>query len=237
MAFLDEILVGVRATIGALDGEDVRRVVAPAHVAGEFGERHDLDRVHAKINKVVEPADRIGQGAHPVGLVGEGADVQFVDDQFVVRRAVGVHLLPVVGRMVVDHAVADRAGHLHGVRVDPGEGVLAVGDLVPVLLPDLGRRHEAVPVAGALVDQLVSRIVPVVELAEDRHLVGVWRPNPERDPVGGGDRTHASDVFLLVQRRSLRVMVYSGRAALTGFSRAGAFPLCPLGHRSCAKTR
>ena len=47
----------VRPAVGALDGEDVRGVVAPGAVAGELGDRHDCDGVHAEPLQVVEPAD------------------------------------------------------------------------------------------------------------------------------------------------------------------------------------
>ncbi len=84
---LDEVLEAVGAAIGALDGEDMRRVVAPGDVAREFHRRHYLDDVHAQPLEVAELLDGVAERA---GLVGDGAvkgaDVQFVDDERIPGR-------------------------------------------------------------------------------------------------------------------------------------------------------
>ena len=59
----DELLERLRPAVGALDGEDVRRVVPPRPVAGELGDRHHLEAVDAEFLQVVEPADDVVERA------------------------------------------------------------------------------------------------------------------------------------------------------------------------------
>ena len=123
VAFLDERLQGPGAAVGRLDGEDVRRGIAPGPGAGELGDRHDLDGVDPQLPQVLELLGGRLEGAGPAvlpPLVVERADVQLVDDQLVAGRHAEFAGPPVEGR-VVDHAVARRVGDLAGVGVDPRE--------------------------------------------------------------------------------------------------------------------
>jgi len=92
-----ELLELPRPAVGALDGEDVRRVVPPGAVAGELGDRHHLQAVDAELLQVVEFADdAVELGRHRVVrlLVVERADVQFVDDVFGKGKAAPVLVCP-----------------------------------------------------------------------------------------------------------------------------------------------
>ena len=63
---------------------DVDAVVAPAAVAGELGDRHQLDRGDAQLGQRRQVRDRRPSNV-PSG--GERADVQLVDDELVAARA------------------------------------------------------------------------------------------------------------------------------------------------------
>ena len=81
---VDERAEVVGRAVRALGGERAGGVVAPAARAGELGDRHQLDHVHAERDEGVEPVDRALVGA--VRLAGahvEGAEVQLVDDLMV----------------------------------------------------------------------------------------------------------------------------------------------------------
>ena len=82
----------VRAAVGAFDGEQVGRVVAPRIVAGELGHRHHLDDVDAEPLQVVEAARCRREVAGTAVVVGlERADMHLVDHQFVVTRQLERH--------------------------------------------------------------------------------------------------------------------------------------------------
>ena len=179
--------------VGRLDGEDVRRGVAPGPAAGELDDRHDLDGVDPQLPQVVELLDGRLEGAGlPVlpPLVVERADVQLVDDQLVARgHAELVGPQSKAGR-VVDHAVARRVGDLAGVGVDPRE--LAAGRLqqVAVLVPGPGPGDLGVPAAVPLGLHRVAAAVPAVEGADDGDPLRVRRPDPERGLLPVGHRPH-----------------------------------------------
>ena len=119
MRGFDEGLKPLGSAVGALDGEDVRGVVAPGDVPGELHRRHDLHRVHPEPLQMPELLDRISEGARGL-LVGtvEGADVHLVDHHFVPGRHLEVGAVPVV-RRIDDDAVADGGGDSAGIGVDP----------------------------------------------------------------------------------------------------------------------
>src|SRR3954469_18595006 len=76
----DEVLQGVRASVGLLDGEDVRRVVATREVRGELNRGHELDRRDAQLPQVVEAiAHAVEAAGAATGLVVERSNVQLVD--------------------------------------------------------------------------------------------------------------------------------------------------------------
>ena len=229
----DELLERLRPAVGALDREDVGRVVPPRPVPGELGHRHHLEAVHPQGLEVVEPADDVLERPRPivarVGVV-ERPDVQLVDHPLVPRRGLEVGLAP-VERRVVDDPVADRAGDLLRVGVDPGELARRRLEVEPVLVAGLRPRHVGVPVAfGVLTGERVLAGLPVVERADHRHRVGVRGPDPEGDALRVEDGPHPG-----VGRRPVgpppdrdggqRVRHRPGRAAEGGLGdRHGAAP-------------
>ncbi len=100
-----------------LDGEDVRRVVAPREVGGELRRRHQLDGVDPQVAQVVEPLDHAVEAARPTaGRVVERADMQLVDHELVPRRHAERRRRP--SRTPARHdGVAGRIGHRPGVGV------------------------------------------------------------------------------------------------------------------------
>ena len=79
---VDEAREVVRGAVGRVGRVEVDAVVAPAVVAGELGERHQLDRGHAQLAQAGEVRDRGGE--RPLGR--ERADVDLVEDRPGERR-------------------------------------------------------------------------------------------------------------------------------------------------------
>ena len=77
MAGVDQALEAVRAAVGVVGRVQVDAVVAPAALAGELGDGHQLDGVDAEVDEVVEVVDGAVEG--PLG--GERADVELVEDR------------------------------------------------------------------------------------------------------------------------------------------------------------
>ena len=75
--------------------------------------------------------------------------MQLVDDELVPRCEMEVIPLPVEAR-VVDDGVADRIGHLAGIRVNALELALRRGQQELVLIADTSLGHVGVPVAVLL---------------------------------------------------------------------------------------
>src|SRR6202000_1893549 len=86
------------APVGLVHRPQADAVVSPAVVAGEGGDRHQLNDGDAERRQVIKAAD----GGFERPLRGEGAGVQFVD-----------------------HRAAD--GHTAPAAVGPGEGAVVVG--------------------------------------------------------------------------------------------------------------
>ena len=104
--------------------------------------------------------------------VVERADMQFVDDELVARREMEVVPLPVEARVVND-GVADRAGHLAGIRVDALELALRRGQQVAVLVADMSLGNVGVPVAVLLGLHGMLAAVPVVERSDNGNPLGM----------------------------------------------------------------
>ena len=103
-------------------------VVTPRPVSRKLAHRHDLDRIDAELFQMSQTGRHRGKFARLVDvfLVVERADMKFVDDELVPRREVEVVPLPVEAR-VMDDGVANRIGHLAGIRVDALEHALRRG--------------------------------------------------------------------------------------------------------------
>ena len=84
MRGVDEPREPVRAAVGRVRRAGVDAVVAPAALAGERRDRHQLDRGDAELAQRREVRDRAVEGA----LAREGADVELVDHELVERSAV-----------------------------------------------------------------------------------------------------------------------------------------------------
>ncbi len=65
-----------RSAVRGLGGRDVDAVVTPSPSAGELGHGHDLDRGHAEPRQFAQ----VRGGGREGPFLGEGADVQLVDD-------------------------------------------------------------------------------------------------------------------------------------------------------------
>ena len=208
VAGFDEVAQLFRAAVGALDGEDVGRVVTPRVVPGELHERHELDGVDAQVDEVVDLRLDVGQVGGLVVvriLVEEGSDVHLVDDELVQGRGSEVVTLPVVGAGIGDDAIADRARHVAGVRVDAGDHLVTVDEDETVLVAHRGTGGLAVPVAVVLADELelgranlLGVVIvspglgcPVVEGSGDGDCLGVRGPHAERGATVDERDTHA----------------------------------------------
>ena len=109
VAGVHEPLQRVRPAVGLVHRPQADPVVPPAMIAGERGQRHQLDHRHAEIREVVQTLD----GGVQRPLRGERADVQLVDHRAGERRAAPVPVRPRERRVVVGPARA-RPGGLPG---------------------------------------------------------------------------------------------------------------------------
>ena len=178
-----EPLEGVRPAIRALDGEEVRRVVPPGHVAGELGQRHQRDGVDPEVDEVVELPERAVQVARAVLLRSEGAYVQLVEHQRVPRRPLEGVALPVERGGIVDERIPYRVGEAPRVRVVAVERLAPGGEDELVRIPRRHAADERAPRPAVLGGHRMSRPRPAVEASGDEDGLGVRRPHAERGPA------------------------------------------------------
>ena len=125
-------------------------------------------------------------GRSIVLVVVERADMQFVDDKLVPGREMEVVPLPVEARIVND-GVADRAGHLAGIRVDALEIAHLRGQEELVLIADMSLSHIGVPVAVLLGLQGMFGAIPSVERSDDGYSLAHGAPTRgKRLPLRAG---------------------------------------------------
>ena len=131
--------------------------------------------------------------------------MHFVDDELIHRRGSEVVTLPVVGVGVGDDAIADRACHVAGIGVDPGDYLFAGHENEAVLVAHLRPDRLTVPVAVVLADELefgradllsvifVTRWLscPVIERSSDGDGLGVWGPYSKRSATIDETDAHA----------------------------------------------
>jgi hypothetical protein len=199
-------------------------VVPPRPCPRELGHRHDLDRIDAEPLQMSQTGHYAFElaGLGGVLLVVERADMQFVDDELVPRREMEVVPLPVEAR-VIDNGVADRGGHLAGIRVDARERALRRGQEKPVRIADTGLGHVGVPGAMRLGVHGMRVAVPVVKRSNDGDALGMRRPHAERDSSRVRQSSHARDRRCIVHGWFLTT-----RAALPGSYAAAVHP---YGHK------
>ena len=98
MRGVDQRLQLLRPAVRRVGRVRQHAVVAPVALAGEVGERHQLDRGDAEVDQRLQLLRRAGVGA----LGREGADVQLVDHRLAPRPAGPGVVAPLVG-LRVDH--------------------------------------------------------------------------------------------------------------------------------------
>ncbi len=190
MGIPDQRLESPRSSIRLLDGEDVRRVVAPREVGAELCRRHQLNGVHPQVAQIAEPPLHAVEAARPTaGGIVERADMELVDHEVVPRRHLELRIAPVELRCAHD-GIACRMGHRPGVGVVAPQHSVVGRDDEPVLDALLHPGDMDGPHPSALRRQRVRVGGPPVEAARHRHAGGERRPNPERHPLRIGDRTH-----------------------------------------------
>ncbi len=141
VAGVDQPLQPFGPAVVLAGGEEGDAVVAPAEVAGEVVDRHQLDVRHAERLEVRQPLDR--RVERPLG--GERADVQLVD-QGRRERAGLVFVVGPIEVVVVDDPA--RPGHAVGLPAGPGVGeVRVVVDREGVILAGPGATRPGLPPA------------------------------------------------------------------------------------------
>jgi hypothetical protein len=105
---IDQALEVRGRAVARVRRERQHAVVAPAALAGEVADRHQLERGDAEVGEVVEPVERGGERA----ARGEGADVQLVHDRLGPRPSRPAVVVPLVVERI-DHP----ARRVHVVRV------------------------------------------------------------------------------------------------------------------------
>ncbi len=147
---VDEAREPVRAAVGGVRRVGVDAVVAPAALAGEGGDGHQLDRGHAQLAQALEVRDHAVERA----LLRERPDVQLVDDEVVERDAVPRGVRPAEAARVDDlRRPADalrleaRAGIRPRLPVEDVQVVVARAGLQD-RLPDAVAGRDQIVVAG-----------------------------------------------------------------------------------------
>src|SRR5665647_27185 len=124
-----------------------------------------------------------------VFLVVEGADMQFVDDEFVIRSEMEVVPLPVEARIVND-GVAERAGHLTGIGIDTLAFALRREQEKSILIAGMSFGYIGIPIAVLLCFHGMLVAVPIVERSNHRYALCMGCPHPEGDSLRVQHRTH-----------------------------------------------
>ena len=96
VAFVDELFQLGRRAVKLVDGKPEVGVVAPAQVALEFTDRHELDGVEPHVLEVIELVDEVLEGLGFVKIPNQG----LVNDQTVRRRTLKVAIGPQEVRVV-----------------------------------------------------------------------------------------------------------------------------------------
>ena len=149
------------AAIGSVQGEQVGAVIAPVALAGEGGQRQQLDHRNAEGLQVRQLGPGGGQGP----LRGEGADMQFIDD--------GIFDGDAAPAVRLDAGwIGHRRGAMHAVRLGTG-GRVRIGGAVQLeaVAAALGQPGQAqAPVADGIA---LHRQAASLILEAQRHLLAI----------------------------------------------------------------
>ncbi len=192
VAGVDEVHEPGRTAIARLHRIGIDAVVAPVALAGELGDRHDLDRGHAEVAERVEVRDRGVEGA----LGGERADVELVEDELLAGEAAPGAIVPGVSR-----DVDDRRGAVHAPRLGARGGIGSLAFPVRAVEPVEVEMSRADTIEDALVIAARGPVegMNALDRFDDAHLdlFGGRGPDPEATaPPGERDgaeiRRHGS---------------------------------------------
>ena len=126
----------IRPPVNTLNGKGMRRVVTPRKVAWKLRDRHHFHGIDTQLLK-------IGQFFHgtsertrlPFNFYVKGADMHLINDKLIPRGHAKVIITPVECFRIIYNSIADRAGHLSGIRINAGEGAFWTVDQVSVFIP------------------------------------------------------------------------------------------------------
>ena len=180
MTRVDKTFQSVGSAIGALHSKRVGRIIPPAVVAGEFGDRHELHRVRPQRSDMVEA------GGRAIKRAAKRPNMHFVHDKLVARRRGEFRCGPAIRRRV-DNNRRGLAGmdHLPGARIAPAKLVVD-GKLVFMAGARGGHIHRPHPVARRRLTcqrQRVGR--PPIKRTKYMHAGRIRRPHPKGDASTG----------------------------------------------------
>lgn len=210
MRIVDELLIGGGSAIGILYRKRMDPVVPPISLAGELGDRHDLDPREAQRGDLGKSLP----GGIERSFLGEGADVQFVEDQIG-----GIDPRPMVISPPLAVGKEDRRGLIDAVGLVSRDGIrtfTAVPQAVEISnrLPPRPIRLRRPPAGGGNLhfEVTVSRrrhgenLSFSVRKQHEGDGIGGWSPNAPAQRVFG-DRDNA----LLKQGRIANVSSGGGK--------------------------
>ena len=140
---VDELFhIGWRA-VRSFNSPRMRAVVAPRHAERKLAEWHDLHGIYAEFSEVVELRARLIEvGGHAaLWRLTEGAEVQFIDNQFVPTGNREAWSLPREGRVIDNDRVANGARHRSRARVIFPQRRSRSGDHILVLRTCIDEVH------------------------------------------------------------------------------------------------
>jgi hypothetical protein len=209
VAGIDQALEAQRPTVRVLRRSDVRPVVAPVAAAGELRNRQQSDDGDPEVAQCVESRNDRFEGS----LVGEGADVQLVDDVVLERDAAPPAVMPLE---VLRHHFRRT---VRPVRLQARGGI---GPLVALDDEEIARTRAGIDDAFVIPAGVLRQCrAPILRRNDmELHAVGVRRPDPELAAVGrhemGAQTRHCP--LARVLRRGKRLAAGDGRGAdVNGF--------------------
>ena len=183
MGRVHQALEAVRPSVGALHRIGRDAVVAPVAAAGEFGDRHDLDRGHAQLAKRREPLEHAVEGPG----TGERSDVKLVDDEVCGLEPPPAGIGPAEGAGV-DHP----RGAVDSERTPAAHRIRSVGPAVETIAVIAARGNVLQNAAVHAVGPAGQREGAHRPAARDRNLDRVRLRCPDAEPraaVGQRDGT------------------------------------------------
>src|SRR5580704_6780957 len=180
----------------------MRGIVAPAAIAGEFGNWHDLDDIHAEALQIVEFLNgRLKRSDFLAFSVTECAYVQLVNHYLVDLWEMRVIIAP-IKRRIIDDRVAYRIGHFTGVRIDTSHFEIAILEEVAIFVAYFRVIDLLIPITILFLGHRIGALVPVVERPDDGNKLCVGSPH-----------TKCNSLLLLLEERSHTARWLGGRSA------------------------